>query len=107
MSFNLVVWKFTPAYDSAAKRRKLKVKYGDITSAFAKDGKHPAMAKHDFRAFEKDVVAEIGPQVTDGPYILERSACARVFNMPFSQVDKLVPLIGELARAHGLTSAEF
>lgn len=106
MSFSLVVWKFSPAYDSAVKRRKLKVKYGDITAAFAKDGRHPAMAQHDFRAFEEAVVAEIGPEVDDGPYILERSACARVFDMPFSQVDRLVPAIGELARAHGLTSAE-
>jgi hypothetical protein len=107
MSFNLVVWKWTPAYDSAAKRRKLGVKYAEITAAFAEDSKHPAMAKHDFRPFEKAVFDQIGPAVTDGPYLLERSTYARVFNMPFRQVEKLVPRLTLIARAHGLTSAEF
>jgi hypothetical protein len=106
MSFNLIVWKWAPAYDSAAKRRKLGGKYENVTAAFADAGKHPAMAKHDFRAFEQAVFEHIGPEVTDGPYILERSTHARVFNLPFSQVDKLVPKLGMIARAHGLTSAE-
>lgn len=33
MGFDLLAWKWTPAYDSAAKRRKLGVKYGDVTAA--------------------------------------------------------------------------
>ncbi|MFO0547079.1 MAG: hypothetical protein U0271_01760 [Polyangiaceae bacterium] len=106
MSVNLVVWKWSPAYDSAAKRRRLGVKYEDIMSAFAEAGAHPAMASHDFGAFERDVYARIGPNVVDGLYVLERSECARVFNLSLRQGDELVPRIGELARAHGLTSAE-
>ena len=106
MGFNLVVWKWSAAYDSAAKRRKLGVRYGDITSAFAQSGTHPAMAEWDFRAFEHAVFAEIGPEVIDGPYLLERSPHARVFHLPFAQAAELVPKLGAIARAHALTSAE-
>jgi hypothetical protein len=106
MSYNLVVWKWSAAYDSAAKRRKLGLKVGDILAAFARDDAHPGMAPHDFTAFEEAVRAEIGPEKTDGPYILDRSACARTYNMPFSQEAALVPVIHRLARAHGLTTAE-
>lgn len=106
MGFNLVVWKWTPAYDSAAKRRKLGVKYEDVMAAFARDSGHAAMAKVDFEAFEADVVAKVGPEVVEGPYILERYACARLYDLPLSRVPALVIQLVGIARKHGLTSAE-
>ncbi len=106
MSYNLVVWKWSADYDTTAKRRKAGVKYGDITAAFADEGSHPAMAEFDFTEFEAAIAAALGPEVVDGPYLLERYSCARVFNLPFSQVPVLVSKIGSIARNHGLTSAE-
>jgi hypothetical protein len=103
MSCKLVVWKWTPSYDSSAKRRKLGVKYEDITAAFGRDHEHAAMAAHDFAAFEKDVLAEVGPLGIDRP---KRHPCALVFEVPSRQVPALVMKIGMLARKHGLTSAE-
>ena len=64
------------------------------------------MATCDFRAFEQDVFAQLGPAKVDGPYILERYPCARVINMSFRQAPEWVPIIGAIARAHALTSAE-
>ena len=106
MSFNLIVWKWSPECDTAAKRRKLGVKYADITRAFMETESHLAMLKHDFAEFDSAVVAEVGPVADDGPYILQRYDCARVFDLPFSEVPALVQKIGDLARKHGLTSAQ-
>ena len=106
MSFNLVVWKWTEDYDTSTKRRKLKTKYGDVMSAFAESESHPAMCEHDFSSFVADVDSTVGPSVDGEPYILEPYPCAIVYNMGYSRVEALVPVIGNLARKHGLTSAE-
>jgi hypothetical protein len=106
VSFNLIVWKWSPEYDTAAKRRKLGVKYPDITRAFMEAESHAAMLEHDFAEFESAIITEVGPEMDDGPYILQRYGCARVFDLPFSQVPALVQKIGSLARMHGLTSAQ-
>ena len=106
MSFNLVVWAWTDDYSTSARRRRRGVKYADIMASFVEEGDHPAMREFDFTEFEAAVEAEIGPEQVDGPYILERYPRARVYNMPFSQAPRLVPLIGAIARRFGLTSAE-
>ncbi len=106
MSVNLVVWKWRASHDSAAKRHKLGLKMGDVTAAFCEEGDHAAFDDVDFAGFEAAVVQQIGPEVTDGPYLVERYPRARVYNLPNSQVPDLVMKIGLLARKHGLTSAE-
>jgi hypothetical protein len=105
MSYNLTVWAWGEGYRTPAERRKRAVKYDDVLVGFAKDGEHPAMLDWDFTAFESAVEAQVGPPTDDGPYILERYRCARVYNIPYSQMDVMVPKIGSLARKFGLTSA--
>ena len=107
MSFNLVVWAWSEEYNTSERRRRLGVKYKDITTGFAEKGDHPAMRAFDFQDFEAAVVELVGPETVDGPYILEPYPKARCYNMPYSQALRLVPLIGTLARRFGLTSAEF
>ena len=75
-------------------------------AAFAESESHPAMRPHDFTAFVADIESTIGPATDGEPYILERYPCAVVYNMANSRVMELVPRIGDLARKHGLTSAE-
>ena len=106
MGVNLIVWRWTEAYASGPKRRKLHLKYEDVTSAFLTHREHAAMAPCDFQAFEQDVFARLGPPKVDGPYILERYPCARVFDMSYRQAPEWVPIIGAIARSHALTSAE-
>ena len=106
MGFNLVVWAWADGYQTAAERRKKKVKYGDVMVAFAEKGDHPAMREFDFAAFEAAVETEIGPEAEDGPYLLERYPRARNYCLSYSQVPHLVGRIGMLARRFGLTSAE-
>ena len=105
MSINLIVWKWSADYDTASKRRKLGVKYADVVRGFIENEAHPAMAEHDFEAFERSVEDAVGAEEIDGPYIIERCACARVFNLRADAPSSL-PLIGRLAQKHGLTSAQ-
>lgn len=105
MSFNLTVWAWADGYGSAAERRKKKIKYDDVLAGFIEDGDHPAMRDFDFTEFEAAVVAKIGPQTDDGPYILERYPRALNFSLPNSQVPHLVTQIGMIARRFGLTTS--
>lgn len=106
MSVNVVVWKWAPAYDSAAKRRQLGIAFGDVLAGFAEHGTHAGMARASFRAFEKAVAAKLGPAGVDGDYLVETYPRARVFSLRARAVPALVIAIGTLARAHGLTAAE-
>lgn len=106
MSFNLVVWAWSDDYNTPGKRRKHKVKYPDVMAEFTESESHPAMREHDFTSFIADVESTVGPAVDGEPYILEQYPCAVVYNMAKSRVMELVPRIGDLARKHGLTSAE-
>ena len=108
MTFNLVCWAWSDDYDTPAKRRKhkLKLKHPDVMAAFSETESHPAMDTCDLSAFVSDVESTIGPAVDGEPYILERYQCAVVYNIANVRVLELVPRIGDLARKHGLTSAE-
>lgn len=63
------------------------------------------MREFDFTAFEAAVQSEVGPETDNGPYFLERYARARSFNLPASEVPRLVDQISRIARRHGLTNA--
>src|SRR5262249_37081949 len=106
-SVNFVVWSWSKEYDTPAKRRKQKIKFGDIGETWAETGGHPCMAEFDFGDFEADVVAKLGPEIVDGPYILERYPRSLCYNLSQSRAHELVPTIGNIARKFGLNAAEF
>lgn len=106
MGVNLIVWKWAATHDSDSKRRKLGIKYRDIAEGFNANGRHPAMAAHDFADFDSAVIEALGPTSPDGAYLVEHHPWARVFALPYSRVPELVMRIGALARKHKLTAVE-
>jgi hypothetical protein len=106
MSVNLVIWSWSEGYETAAKRRKHKLKFDAIKEVWAETGNHLCMGAFDFKEFEAAVVAKLGPQVVDGPYILERYRHSLCYNLPMSAAHTLIPVIGTIARRFGLNAAE-
>lgn len=106
MTVNLVVWSWNEGYETPAKRRKHKLKFDTIKEAWAETGDHPSMGPFDFKEFEAAVVAKLGPQVIDGPYVLERYPHSLRYNLPQSTAHPLIPAIGTIARRFGLNAAE-
>lgn len=106
MSVNLVVWSWNEGYETPAKRRKHKLKFDAIKEVWAESGDHPCMGAFDFKEFEAAVVANLGPHVIDGPYILERYPRSLCYNLPQSKAHTLIPVIGMIARRFGLNAAE-
>jgi hypothetical protein len=106
MSVNLVIWSWSEEFDTPAKRKKQKLKFDDVKNAWAETGDHLSMAAFDFAPFEAAVVAQLGPQTDDGPYILERYPRSRCYNLPLSQAHRFIPVIGAIARQFGLNAAE-
>lgn len=106
MSVNLVIWSWSENFDTPAKRRKQKLKFDAVKEIWAESGDHPSMGAFDFAEFEAAVVARLGPQVVDGPYILERYPHSLCYNLPQSAAHTLIPVIGTIARRFGLNAAE-
>lgn len=104
MGYNLVVFAWNEANDSAAKRKKGGVTFADVHRAICESGNHPALGEVSFREFEAAVASTLG-KGPDAPYTLERYRCARVFRVALADEQRLVPRIGLLARKFGLTSA--
>ncbi len=67
MGLNLVVWAWADGYETAAERRKKKIKYGDVMEGFAENEDHQAMREFDFAPFVAAVEAEIGLRRTGSP----------------------------------------
>lgn len=106
MSVNLVIWAWSEEFDTPAKRKKAKLKFDQIKEAWSESGDHASMAPFDFTEFEAAVTEKLGPQKTDGPYILERYPRSLCYNLASSRAAKLVPEIGTIARRFKLNAAE-
>ncbi|OWK43652.1 hypothetical protein [Fimbriiglobus ruber] len=107
MSINLVVWSWGAAYDTPTKRRKYKLSFGAIGDIWAEKGDHPCMGDFETAEFEAAVVAALGPERDDGPYILERYPRSLCYNLPQGRREELISVIGGLARKFKLNAAEF
>jgi len=107
MSLNLLVWKWSSDYDSPSKRRKLKVKFSNVTSAFASDGDSPAFREFDRAPFLDDVTRAYNMPVEERPFVLEEYERCLNFSIPNSERFEVVPSVGKIAMRHGLNSSEF
>ena len=107
MSMNMLIWKWSEDYDSPAKRKRHKLKFKDVTSAFAKNGDHPAIAEADMSGYLDKVFGQFGPESPDLPFIVERYEKCVVFNYGSAVRFEIVPALGKLAMSMGLNGSEF
>ena len=107
MTFNLLLWKWSDEYDTPSKRKKLKVKFGDITGQFAKTGDHPAIGNADIIGFRRALEEEFGFDEEHRPFILEQHARCAVVNYPNAVRFDLARRIAAIGRRFGLNASEF
>jgi hypothetical protein len=107
MSRNLLLWKWSPEYDSPAKRKKIGVKFGDITAEFAARGHHLAIGDADVAGFREALEAVCGADEWERPFVLEQHPkCAVVSYSESVRID-LVPKVADIGRRFGLNASEF
>ncbi len=107
MSMNLLVWKWSKDYDSLAKRKRRKLRFSDLASAFAECGDHPAIGDADMTIYLAKVFETFGPKSPNLPFIVERYGKCVVFNYGSDVRFEIVPILGRLAASMGLHAAEF
>ena len=107
MSRNLLLWKWSSDFDSPAKRKKAKVKFGDITAQFASTGSHPAIGDAAVPAFRVALDARFGSDELARPFVLEQHPNCAVINYSESIRFDLVPKVAEIGKKFGLNAAEF
>jgi hypothetical protein len=107
MSCNLLLWKWSSEFDSLAKRKKVGVKFGDITSQFAASGHHPAIGNADIMGFRAALEAVFGADELARPFVLEQHPKCAVVNYSESVRFELVPKVAAIGRRFGLNASEF
>src|ERR1700722_6878354 len=71
VSRNLLLWKWSPEFDTSAKRKKARLKFSDITAEFAASGHHPAIGDADIAAFRAALDAVFGTDDLAPPLAVE------------------------------------
>jgi len=107
MSRNLLLWKWSPEFDSPAKRKKAQVKFSDITTQFAASGHHPAIGDADITGFQAALEAVFGADELSRPFLLELHPLCAVVNYSESVRLELVPKVADIGRKFGLNASEF
>lgn len=107
MSHNLLLWSWSEEFDTPAKRKKSKLKFGDITASFAEHGHHPAIGQADIDGFRREIEAVFGTDELDRPFVLELYEQCAVINYPSSVRFELVPKVARLGRKFRLNASEF
>ena len=106
MSESLLVWKWSEDFDSPAKRKKAKIKFGDVTSAFLRTGDSSAFGDFDLDGFLDSVSKTFPEPEEERPFVAERYPRAICFSIPNQSAGELIPKLGGLAMKHGLNGAQ-
>lgn len=107
MSHNLLLWKWSPDFDSPAKRKRHGLKFEHVTSAFVAQTGHPAIGEADVTAFQSALEAEYGHDELARPFVLEIHPRCVVVNYSGTDRFQLVPRIAAIGKRFGLNAAEF
>ena len=107
MSWNMLVWKWAPDFDTPAKRKKKKIKMADVTTEFAENETHEAIGEVDLSGYLSKVEEIYGSDEENRPFVLERYQNCVVFNYGSSERAEIVPILGNLAMSLGLNGSEF
>ena len=107
MSHNLLLWKWSPDFDSPAKRKRHRLKFGDVTGAFVANGRHPAIGEANVAEFQTALEAEFGQDELARPFVLETHPRCVVVNYSSDARFQLVPRIAAIGKRFGLNASEF
>jgi hypothetical protein len=107
MTWNLLLWRWSEEYDTPAKRKKKGVKFGDITSEFARTGDHAAIGEADVAAFRAAVDTAFGDDEDNRPFVFEAYPKCAVVNYTSGVRFDLVPKVAGIGRRFGLNASEF
>lgn len=107
MTCNLLLWKWSDDFDNPVKRKKVKLKFNDITGEFTKSGGHPAIGVADIRAFCSAIGSEFGQNEDNRPFVFEDYGHCAVINYPNSVRFEIVPKVAAIGKRFGLNASEF
>jgi hypothetical protein len=107
MTWNLLLWRWSPEYDTPSKRKKKAVKFSEITSQFAASGDHPAIGDADISAFRIAIDQEFGEDEHNRPFVFYDHGKCAVINYPNVVRFELVPKVANIGRRFNLNASEF
>jgi len=107
VTYNLLLWKWSDDYDTPQKRKKHKLKFSDITSAFLQTGTHPAIGDFCPSDFRAAIDENFGADEDFRPFVFEEYDHCIVINYPNAVRFQLVPKIANIGRQFGLNASEF
>ena len=106
MSFNLLIWRWSPEYADRNRQRRKKLTHQKVASEFMDSGSHFAIAGFDQDMFLIEIASSFPGDETDWPFVIERYETAIVFSYGAEDRLRIVPIIGRTAMKLGLNATE-
>jgi len=106
VGYNLLIWQWAPDYADKKRQRRERLTHTKVTYAFAESGEHFAVGHFDQDAFLHDIDDRFPGVELTKPFAIERYPAGIIFNYGGAVRFDIVPVIGEIAKKHGLNSTE-
>ncbi len=106
MGYNLLVWRWAPDYADKKRQRKEGLTHRKVADAFTESSEHFAVGEFDQESFLADINERFPGDELDKPFVVERCSQGVFFNYGGEVRFDIVPVIGGIAKKHGLNSTE-
>jgi hypothetical protein len=106
MSYNLLIWRWSDEYADKNRQRRERLTNKRVASEFMQAGQHVALGAFDQESFLRDINVLFPGDDADKPFLVERYPQGVIFNYSGKVRFDIVPVIGGVAKNHGLNSTE-
>jgi hypothetical protein len=106
MTYNILVWRWAPEYADRKRQRRERLTHTRVAQAFAPSGEHFAAGDFDQEAFLTSIHERFPDDEVGKPFVVERYPRGIIFNYGGRVRFDIVPVIGGIAKSHGLNSTE-
>ena len=106
MSYNLLIWRWSDEYADKNRQRRERLTHTKVASEFIQSGQHVALGPFDQEPFLDAINALFPGDESVKPFVVERYPQGIIFNYGGQVRFDIVPVIGGVAKKHGLNSTE-
>ena len=106
MMYHLLIWRWSDEYADKNRQRRERLTHTKVASEFVRSCQHAAIGPFDQESFLKEINALFPGDESDRPFVVERYPQGIIFKYGVQTRFDIVPVIGGVAKKHGLNSTE-
>ena len=106
MSYNMLIWRWSNEYADKNRQRRERLTHMRVASEFMQASQHVALGEFDQESFLREINVLFPGDDAAKPFVVERYPQGIIFNYGGQVRLDIVPVIGGIAKKHGLNSTE-